>query len=284
MTQLSDSKKHHATTFTAGLVFVALLSMPSIVRAQEPWRPVSIRVGGLVADISSDVQVNGSLGDINTTIDFEDDLGFDSTVNTFFIDGTWRLARKHQLQVGFTGIKRDVSHARPTRTIVFRDQTFTVDTNVDAFVDTWYLTLNYGYAFIANPTAEFGFNIGFTGLHVKTGMDVSATGGSGEVSRDLADNAEFTAPVPLPGLFGNFRPHPRVELNGSLRVIKASIDKLDGTMWEARFGGDYKVLPGLGVGAAYYFNHANLDRHGAVWDGSVEYSFNGPQVYVSFGF
>jgi hypothetical protein len=55
-------------------------------------------------------------------------------------------------------------------------------------------------------------------------------------------------------------------------------------MSEARFGGDYKFAPGFGIGAAYYFNHTDLDRNGRAWDGGVEYSFNGPQVYAAFAF
>lgn len=268
----------------AAAIFAVMLGSPSRALAQDPWPAASVRVGGLIADVASQVGVNGSAGRVGTQIDLEDDLSFDANATTWFLDGVWRISRRNQIQVGFVALKRDVSHVRPDRTSTFHDQTFTIGSELDSFIDTWYLTVNYGFAFVATPTTELGVNIGFTGMRVKTGIDFSASGPAGDVSRELAESAEFTTPIPLPGVFLNMRPHRRVELNGALRVIKASVDNLDGSMWEARIGGDYKLTRSVGVGAAYYFNYSNLDRDGRLWDGGVEYNFNGPQFYAAFGF
>lgn len=40
----------------------------------------------------------GGSGDV----DFEEDLGQDPTVDTLWLDGRWRIGRRHQLQLGFT--------------------------------------------------------------------------------------------------------------------------------------------------------------------------------------
>lgn len=251
----------------------------------QGWPSLQFHAGGLIADITSQVRVNGSLGNINSDIDLEDDLGFDAEANTYFIDGVWRISKRNQIQVGYINIDREITHVRPARDITFRDRTFTINSEVDAFLDSWYLSADYGFAFVANPAVEFGVTIGVTLMKFETGIDLTAnTGGIEPVSRDLADNAEFAAPIPLPGLFLNVRPHPRVELNGCVRLIKASIDKLDGSSWEGQFGGDVKVWANLGVGGAYYINNSNLDRDGHLWNGGVEYDFSGPQIYVTFGF
>jgi hypothetical protein len=285
------STNRHRTAFAArrrSLLTAALLSLmlaPTATAHAQGWPTLEVRVGGLVADLTSQVQVNGSLGNINSDIDLEDDLGFDTQANTYFLDGVWRISKRNQIQVGFINIDRDISNVRPARDITFRDQTFTINSEVDAFLDSWYLTADYGFAFIANPSIEFGVIIGVTLMKFETGIELTATAGGGQpVSRELADRAEFTAPIPLPGLFLNLRPHPRVELNGSMRFIKATIDKLDGSSWEGQFGGDFKVWSTLGVGAAYYLNNSNLDRDGVLWDGGFEYNFSGPQLYVTFGF
>ena len=51
----------------------------------------------------------GGTGEVN----FESDLGLDEQVNTFWVDRTWSVGRRHQLKLAFTRLKRD--RARTTR-------------------------------------------------------------------------------------------------------------------------------------------------------------------------
>jgi hypothetical protein len=45
----------------------------------------------------------GGSGEVN----FEKDLGQDRQVNTFWVDGTWRVGRRHQLKLGYTQLSRE---------------------------------------------------------------------------------------------------------------------------------------------------------------------------------
>jgi hypothetical protein len=265
------------------LTVIVFLACGLPAAAQDGWPSLVIRAGGLIADVASQIRVNTSLGELGTDIDLEDDLGFASNESVAFVEGAWRISRRNQLQADYVNIHREVANVRPGRTITFRDTTYTVNSTIDSFLDTWYLSVNYGFAFIANPKAEVGVTIGATLMRINTGIGLSV-GNNDDVSRDLADNAEFSAPIPLPGVFTNLRPHPRVGLDGSFRLIGASIDKFDGLMWQAKFGGDVTLIPHLALGAAYYFNNSHLDRDGRAFDGRIEYDFQGPQVYGSVSF
>lgn len=40
-------------------------------------------------------------------VDFERDLDLDGNAGTFWLDGTWRVARRHQLKLNYTRLSRE---------------------------------------------------------------------------------------------------------------------------------------------------------------------------------
>src|SRR5262245_36957194 len=125
------------------VLVLLMLLWPSVAAAQSqsPWPKVVIRAGGLIADVGSDIRIGAVSGADGTSIDLQDDLGFQSQTTTFFIDGTWRLSKRNRLQVDYEGIRRDVSRNVAPRTFTFRDQTFAAGVDTDAFFDTFYLSV-----------------------------------------------------------------------------------------------------------------------------------------------
>ncbi len=253
-------------------------SWPAAAAAQDSWDRVVLRTGGLLTNFGSDIRVDPEVGPNGTAVDLENDLGFNSSARTIVAEAIWRVNPRHQVRANFFTANRDVARVLIDRTITVRDTTFDVNAQLDAFLDTSYLSVDYGYVFVMKPRAEFGATIGLTAMRFHLGIGASGSAGSQSVSRNLTEDAEFTAPVPLPGLFANLRPHPRVTINGTLRFIKAKIGSIDGNMSEARAGVDVLLTRRFGVGAAYYFNHAAIGRNGKLFDGRVVYGFNGPQL------
>jgi hypothetical protein len=252
--------------------------------AQDEWDTLVIHSGALVSQFGSNLRVDPNIGPFGTTINLED-LGFNTTATTFFADGTWRISRRNQLQARFNRINRAVSNDLLTRTVTFDNATFDVGARIDSFLDTSYVSVDYGFAIVATPQVEVGAMIGLTALRVHTGMALSAEiSGTTAGSRQLSEDVQFTAPVPLPGGFINVRPHPRVTINGFVRYLKVTIGDFGGGMTEARGGADVKLLPWLGVGGAYYYNRVAADHTGGVFIGRIVYEFNGPQVYVLLAF
>ena len=47
-------------------------------------------------------------------VNLEQDLGVDPDVNTFWVDATWRVGRRHQLKLGFTRLGRERPTTRST--------------------------------------------------------------------------------------------------------------------------------------------------------------------------
>jgi hypothetical protein len=270
---------------TVSTILFATCISPSTAEAQDAWPSFVARTGTLIAGIGSDVRIDSSVGNTGTSIDLENQLGFASQSTTFFVDGVWRISRRNQLRVNYEGVRRDVSRAVISNPISFGDRTFTANAQVDAFLDTFYISGDYGFAFVANPQVELGVSIGLTVIKIHTGIEVSAgVSGGTSVSRDLSDNTQFTVPVPLPGVFFSVRPHPRVTIQATTRIIKATISDITASLIEAQAGADVRLAGPLGVGGAYYFNRQIIERNGTLTDGRVEYRFNGPQAYVTLSF
>jgi hypothetical protein len=116
-------------------------------------------------------------------------------------------------------------------------------------------------------------------------MELSAqVSGSTLASRQLTDAVRYTVPVPLPGLFLNIRPHPRVTINASTQIIKATLGDYTASLVEAKSGLDVRVVKAIGVGGAYYFNRTHIERDATLTNGSIQYRFNGPQAYATLSF
>jgi hypothetical protein len=283
-----DAPRHD--TVSAARLVVATATVVSLhlfapaASAQEPWPALVLRGGALIVDLSSDVRVDATIGNFGTSIDLENALGFNTGSKTFFVDGTWRISRRNQLQVDYEQIDRDVSHSILSNPIIFHNTIFDRSATVDAFFDSRYLSAYYGFAFVATPSVELGVSIGVTLVRLHAGVGLSGGTSDTTVSRDLTEETKFDVPVPLPGFFVNVRPHPRVTLIGSTRLLKITINKISASMVEAKAGAEVKLVGPLGVGGTYYYNRISAERDESDPNGKIVYSFNGPQVYGILAF
>jgi hypothetical protein len=269
------------------LTIFTVLGVPTVVRAQTAPDTWVIRGGALFADFGSDVRIDATTerGQGSTDISLEHDLGFNKNNSMYWVEGVWRGKGKSRVHVSYTSVSRDVSNTPVTRTITFRDKTFTVGSHVDAFFDTKYIAADYGLAFVRKPQGEFGASVGVSILKYQAGIDLTANvNGGGDVQRNLNGNEEITAPVPVAGIFFQLRPHPRVAITGTWRGIFGSVGDFTGNVSEVQAGVDYKLVGPLGVGGAYYYNIASLTGKGTPLGGHVTYRFNGPQVYGVLSF
>jgi len=284
-----DDAPRHAAVFAVRLVVatatvVSLHLLAPDACAQQPWPTLVVRGGALIADLSSDVRVDTTIGSFGTSIDLENALGFNTRSKTLFVDGTLRLSRRNQLQIDFERIDRDVSHSILSEPIIFHNTSFDRNASVDVFFDSSYLSAYYGFAFVATSSVELGASIGITLVRLHAGIGLSGVTSTTDVSRDLSEDTRFDVPVPLPGLFVNIRPHQRVTIIGSARLLKVTIDNITASMREAKGGVEVKLAGPLGVGGTYYYNHISAERDESDPNGRIVYSFNGPQVYGVLAF
>jgi opacity protein-like surface antigen len=274
--------QHRKAACSVILVAAAWLGLARPALAQDAWPTVTLRGGGMLAVFTSEVQVNGR--GIGTLINIENDLGFNKTDAAYFFDGVWRISRRNQFRVDYENLQRGVSGVTPARTFVFRDTTYTVNSKVDAELNTWFLSGTYGFAFVQNPKVEVGFTLGLTAAKVTTGIGLSLNVNGGATSKNFDNVADLTAPIPLPGVFWTWRPSRRVTVDTQLRLIAASVGDFSGSVWEAKAGAEFHLTHNLSLGAAYYGNRADIKVKKVLFDGQLKYFFNGPQAYLGLNF
>lgn len=262
------------------IVVLLLGSVPAL--AQE-WPRLNIYGGAQFADFGTDVQLNASATVLGTSIDFERELGFKEHGSIAWVSGLWRVSRRNQLTVAYVDIGRDVAQYQLQRTIRFGNETFDVNANVDAFLDTSYLAASYRFVIVATPSVEFGALIGVTVINLSTGIQLSGSV-SGAGSRDTTKDASFTAPAPLPGAFLNVRPHPRVTIRALGDYISADFGDIDGQLFEAFGAVDVMITKWLGAGGNYSYNRLSVGVDDDSFNGRLRYRFSGPQVYGILAF
>jgi hypothetical protein len=268
-----------------GTVVVFLLAGVAPAMAQEEWPRLNVYVGAQIADFGTELQVDARGSVLGSLIDFERDLGFSERASMASVSGLWRISKRNQIIAAYNYIGRDVAQHQLDRTISFGGETFHVNADIGAFIDTAFLAGTYRFAIVATPTVEVGPTIGVTVIRLKTGIDLRASvSGSTDTSQGISEDAKFTAPALLPGGFINVRPHPRVTIRGAASYISADFGDIDGEMFETFAGVDVMVLKWLGVGGSYSYNNLSVSVEDSSFDGSIDYSFSGPVVYGVLAF
>jgi len=265
---------------------VLVLSAAVPATAQE-WPRLNIFGGAQFADFTTDVQLDASATVLGSSVDFERDLGFDNEASMAWAGALWRISKRNQLTVSYVYVGRDVAQRQLQRSIRFGNETFDVNANVDAFINTWFLAASYRFAIVATPVVELGASIGITAINLETGIQLSGSvsgPGGGTASTETGEDASFTAPAPLPGAFVLVRPHPRVTIRAAGGYIKADFGDLDGEMFQTFGAVDVMITKWLGVGGGYSYNRLSVGVDESTFNGNLRYSFGGPQVYGVLAF
>ena len=260
------------------LLWLAAGATPAI--AQMKPDSFVIRGGGLVASFGSDLRLDVTNGERGTTISFENDLGFTHTHGTYFFEGGWRITDRHRLYASFTDVKRDATKAGISEPITIAGTTFQVGANLQAFIDTSYLTLDYGFALVKNDKVDVVATIGISSVktHTGAGLQVQTTL-PGSVSRSLQTDTEDRVNFPVPGVQFQFKAHPHIAITGYTRFIKATIEGVTASSVDGRGGVEFPLSSHVGFGGAYYFNRVMQKGSHNTFTGKLIYSFHGPQFY-----
>ena len=267
-------------------IAVVLLINAAAAHAQD-WPRLNVLVGAQLAEFGTDVRLDASATVLGSTIDFERDLGFNESAGMVWAGAVWRASRRNQVEVVWTRVERDVFRRQLPRAIRFGENTFEAGTEVEAFLDTWFIGASYRVAIVATPAVEIGPLIGLVAMNLSTGINLpgsaSAPGGEAPGSTSRRE-ATFTAPALVPGAFVNVRAHPRVTIRARGGYVSADFGEIDGRFAHAQAGADLMLTRWLGVGGDYSFNELSVGVDGDDFRGDVRYSFNGPHVYAVLAF
>ncbi len=248
---------------------------------EAPWfvERFKVSVGGFLALNNTDIEVNGSNGNIGTNINFENDLGFNKYSTTFLGDIQWRASSRSRFDISYIGISRSADYTLQ-KTVQFGNHTYDVDATVSAFFNTNITRFSYGYAILSTPTYEAGLLIGAHVVKISTGIGANGANFSGGVSDDFG----VTAPLPDFGIWGGVALGPNWALNGEFDYLSLTIDGITGRILAYNGSVSFRPIHNLSFTAGYTGLNFTVDAVRNKFDGYLKWGYNGPTLTATFSF
>ncbi|MDH6252813.1 hypothetical protein M2347_002540 [Chryseobacterium sp. H1D6B] len=246
-----------------------------------PWfvRRFHFEGGLFIPFNNTNVHVGSNSGAYATDIDFENDLGFNTSSFSAFANFQWHISRRSKLKLSYFNLSRSADHTLD-KTIEFADHTFPVYADVSAFFNSHIAQISYGYAVVSRPKYELGVMIGAHVLKVDVGIGLNTNVGSVGYSTDY----DFTAPLPDIGVYGGYAISDQWAVNAELGYLSAKINNINGKIISYNLAVQYNPLPYLGFSASYTGLNFELDVDGKHMDGFLKWGYNGPSLAATYTF
>jgi hypothetical protein len=268
-----------------GILAAGLLVSPAFAQSSPgAWNglPDRFRIDagyfGLTAQ--SVLKFNG--GDV----DFEKDLGINKDVNTFWVDGTWRVGRRHQLELAYTKLTRDRGNYTLGRDFTWGGQTYSAGLTATTSTGTDILGGYYRFAAYRNDRFEIGPTIGIGHLSLDARIQATGTvgGPGGSQSRTLDKSTSKGA---MTGALGGYTYGwltKRLVTRADFLYIKVSPGTKTQSISDWRMGADYYFFRNAGLGVQYKYNKYRETFDALSTELGGELVYKGFQVFASFQF
>lgn len=257
------------------LVAVAAISTPQIAWAETSTDAAWLQAGVFKAHIDSNLRLgNEKLGIPGTDVDFESDLGLDSSRIMPKATAGIRFLKRMRLEGDFFQLGRD-GHRVLKENITIDDTVFPINAAVDSTFRTNIYRLALGYSFVRNDNAEFGVAAGAHVSSAKFRIEGSVVG-----SALLEEHRSKSAPLPNVGVYGNVRLSGPLTLVGNIEAFKLKVGNFKGTLFDGQVGLNYRFMKNVGAGIGYRYAYYKISAHTHSWDGTLWYDYSGPMAYI----
>ena len=259
----------------AVVLVAALLPLPAVAADAVETDPFSLSLGAyFVTRTNGNIRLDRSAGvvTIGTSIDWERDLGGETSMTVPRIDGYYRFAPKHRVDFSWYKIDRGGTISSQ-RDIDFGNVFYPTGTSLESRLDTETTKLSYTYSFCR--TAEIETSVS-AGLHV-TNIEASLRSSGGA----LAESNSVTAPLPVFGFRLDYAFSPKWWLRTKYELFFLdSVDAYQGALTDFTISVEHRTFKHVGFG--FGLNRSSLDLE--VDDGNKRGAFstvlNGLMLYA----
>jgi hypothetical protein len=273
-----------------GVVVAALVAPTAFAQSQaETWNGLPDRfqldTGYFRLQADTVLRYNGPAGG-SGEVDLENDLGVDDLANTFWLDGTWRLGRRHQLKLAFTRLSRDRANYTLQRDFTWGGETYSA--GLDATTHTGAKVIGGYYRFAAYRSDRFeigpALGVGYIWLDAGIRATGTATTPGGTESRSLDESASTGSVTGAIGGYASAWPAKRLAVQGDFLYIKVKPGDSQASVTDWRVAVDYYFFRNAGVGVQYKYYKYTYDRGILASQLGGEVKFQGGQLYLSLLF
>lgn len=219
-------------------------------------------------------------------INFEKDLGLNEHASTFWVDGTWRVGRRHQLKLGFTQLSRERQDYTLPRDFTWGGVDYNAGLSATPTTNSKIVAGYYRFAIVRNDRFEIGPAVGIGYLKISAGIKATGTvtGPGGTTSRTLDESASTGSMTGALGGYASAWPTKRLVLLGDFLYIKVSPGDSQASVTDWRLGADYYFFRNAGIGVQYKYDKYRYDRGILVTTLGGEVTYKGGQAFLTFRF
>jgi len=237
-----------------------------------------LSLGAFILSTKTTVRADGSPApgapvEIGTPIDVERELSI-ADRTSFRLDGYWRFSKRHKLRVMYFNENRSGDKTL-TDEIVFRGQTFAVNTQISTRFDTTVAELAYEYAFLRGEHYELA---GSGGIHELT-FKLQLTAVGQNVNSEKSARADVSGPLPVIGLHYVWEFYPRWSLDAMFQFFALKYQQYDGNLQDYNATVYYMPWKNFGFGVGWNEFRTNLNIDNASYDGNLAWRYGGVRLF-----
>jgi len=215
----------------------------------------------------------GLPGITGTTVNAERDLGMDSRIPQGRIEIMFRLRERNRLRVDYFESNRRASHPL-ARQVVFGDETFNVNEQVNSSIDWRQFGLTYTFSVVRTDRFELGLGLGLYFL------EADAKGAVDTRRQEVSGSGAFPS-IPLDF---TWRISRRFALVARGQYFHASVNDFEGSMAEYHGDVQYRWTQAFSLGAGYTIMRSSLDVQDANFPGAFRLNVRGPEAFFKVSF
>lgn len=261
--------------------------IPSVSQAQVPpgEETFLFHLGYFLPSFDTKLSVNNDTLGAGDEVNVEDDLGIDANETIIRSDITWRMSPRNRLSLGYFAFNRTGEKVL-NRQIQIGDEIYPVAATLNTSLKFTVVPIYYYFSFIKTADLEFAGGLGLQWSTIKFAVDGSLSLGGADPSREVAATAD--APMPLLSLDLSYYTNPQWRLGGNLGVfaykVGASNMNYQGNVATLALNTDYWFSTYVGAGLALNWFAFDVDVKSGRWNGTFNYQYWGPQIYLSAKF
>lgn len=244
------------------------------------WERFSVEAGGFISYNSSGIVLGSQQLGAGLQIDIEEALGLETSVFVFRANSNYRFGKtkRHSAALGYFDIGRNAKKVLD-KELEIGNEVFPIGTELSSQFNLTIIRAKYGYSFFQDDRVSLGGTFGFYIMPLN--FSVKALGLEEQ-------STHFVAPLPLLGLYTDFRITDKLYLNQSIEFLYLSISNFTGRIIDFNFAIEHRTFSHVGFGAGINLNGIEISviDEGSPLDfvGEINMAYSGFLLYGKYYF
>lgn len=271
-----------ARLLTAGALLAMFAGTAGAEDTQLTQQKFQISLGTFTNESDITIRADGETN-TGTKLDWGNTFG-DVDGTTFRLDGYWRINDRHHLRFMYAENSNQKSRIID-RDIEWNDELIPVNASVESDFGFNVTELAYEYDFSKQEDRELVLSIGvhYTEMTAEL-IGTYATPGGGGGTTTVGSERSVKAPLPVIGARGMWNLGGNFWFDGQAQLFKITFGDIDGTILNYRAAFIWQPKQWFGVGAGYDSFGIDVDATGDDLEGTLDWTYSGPQVFFNFAF